>query len=175
MNTTIALWTRAFKSWLPACLLTAMLMAPPSSRPAAAQGISFSSVSGDGANIFSPTYIVPKGIFLDTLTYHHYDETADVFDSQGAKRDSIEITSQSVNEAIAYGITDRFDVQVGMGNYPEFRTKTTGLTGNTTTTNASGVTDPTIAAAYRLQSQNYRHPVNWDIEAAYSPNAFDKK
>jgi hypothetical protein len=85
MNTTIALWTRATKSWLLACLLTGVLMAPPSSKPAGAQGISFSSVSGDGANIFSPTYIVPKGMFLDTLTYHNYDEAADVYASQGAK------------------------------------------------------------------------------------------
>lgn len=131
-----------------------------------------SFVSGDTQeDATDPSFFLKKGQFSETTFYRYGATTADNYNYLGIKTGDFSQNEQNINQALAYGVTDRFMVTVNDTYNPTDITKVTSMSGTTTDRSSSGFTDPVITGKYRVVVQNPSF-ISWDIFTGYSPNIF---
>lgn len=136
------------------------------STPAAAD-----SVSNDN-DITDPSFLLTRHQASEITAYSYALENGDGYNYLGGRDSSFEEKTQTITQYLSYAFTDRLNVTISGAYEPTSRTKTTSISGATTDRNDSGFADPTLQAKYRVLTQG-ASSMNWDIQAAYSPNVFD--
>jgi hypothetical protein len=123
----------------------------------------------DASRVVSDPAYLPLGGQLYGSSEYTYGNTGSTTDnSVGAFKSSISTLSNTVNQALEYGVTRDFALRVS-DSYEWPSTTTSYADGAVTVTHSDGFIDPTFEAIWRALDQQ-DHPVNWDLLATYAPN-----
>ncbi len=120
-----------------------------------------------------PAYLPQQGQVFGSTGYTHARTTGEVDNYLGAPNRSFTVTSNSLAQDLAYGITDDLTVRIDE-TYARNGTQNDFTSGTSTTTNANGFGDPAFGLTWRMLDQKV-HPVSWDLIGTYSPNLMDAK
>lgn len=89
----------------------------------------------------------------------------------GVETGSFTASDRTFDQTLAYGITNTLTVRMAMGYAANTRDSTSAATGDVTVGNASGFSDQTFSATYRLLDGSRSSPI-FDVTGSYSPNVF---
>lgn len=123
--------------------------------------------------VSDPLYLPVKGEVYGATAYSFTQPTGENFKA-GVETSSFSADDHSVNQTLAYGLTDRLTMRLGFGYGVNDRDSTAAATGDVTVGNASGWNDPTFSATYRLFDEPFS-PLIVDVTGGYSPDLMDAK
>ena len=132
-------------------------------------------MASDSARIVSdPLYLPLQGQFYGATGYQYGSLSRDTYDSTGARSDTTNVTTNTLDQTFLYGITDDFALRFNWG-YDLSRDASVHPVGGTAVKrDGSGWTDPQFGLIYRVMDQR-DNPLTLDVHADYSPNAFPAK
>lgn len=120
--------------------------------------------------ISDPMYLPLQGQVYGTTAYTYTDGFHDSYNHLGANTSKNNNYGNTFTQSFAYGITDDVDVVLS-DSYAFGDTDSDSLrTGATTTSNSTGLTDPTLSLTYRYVDQRHNAPFSADLFASYSPD-----
>jgi hypothetical protein len=156
-------------SWFFGALLSAIAFLP---LPAQAQTNSQGPFDPVDTRIVSdPFYLPLKGEVYGATVYTLNSPKGDNFKA-GVQTGSFQSSNNLIDQTLALGVARDFTIRAVMGYASNHRDSTSVATGDVTTGNSSGFSDPTFSATYRLLEQ-LRSPIILDLTASYSPNLID--
>jgi len=120
-----------------------------------------------------PSFLPKHGQLEGTTTYQYDDFSDDVNNASGAKFVSQTQKTSSINQDLAFGLSDRLAIRGSIG-YAASRLSDDYTTGQTYKFDSNGGSDPWLAVSYRLIEQK-ASPVSIDAFIEYSPDLFDAK
>ena len=123
--------------------------------------------------VSDPLYLPYAGQIFGSTEYVYGDSSQDIYDAAHARTATQRIDSNQITQTFRYGITNELSVFGDIGYDPSVTTKTTTAAGHTSAS-SEGWTDPEFGLTYRVLDQA-RGPVDWDLSASYSPDAFDAR
>jgi hypothetical protein len=118
-----------------------------------------------------PTYLPLKGQIYGDTGYDYGSSTTDTTTAAGPafRRD----WTNTYHQSLAYGVTDRLSVNLGM-NYVTDHDRSTSAAGVVSGAGRGGFDNPSFGAAYRVIDQT-DHPFSLDLRASYAPDVFPAK
>jgi hypothetical protein len=128
----------------------------------------FPARAQDARIISDPLYLPLKGEIYGATVYTLSEPQGDN-SKNGVQTGSFKSSNNLVTQTIAFGVTNDFTIRVAAGYGSNTRDSTAAATGDVTTGNSSGFTDPTVSATYRIVD-GVRSPVIVDLGASYSPD-----
>src|SRR5579871_11991 len=123
--------------------------------------------------VSDPLFLPLRGQFYGSTVYtldqpHGMNFKADV------NTGSFDASNSDINQMVEYGLANRVAVRFAIGYATHSRDSTAAATGDVTTGNSSGFSDPSVSVTYRFLDQP-RSPIILDMTAAYSPDVFASK
>jgi hypothetical protein len=118
--------------------------------------------------ISDPSYLPLQGQLFGSTEYSYGNTGSNTNNYQNTLASSNNTISNTINQTLAYSITDDFTLRVS-GSYEWLNSTTTSTTGANTGTNSNGFNDPTLGVTWRVLDES-QHLLNWDLIGAYSPN-----
>lgn len=123
----------------------------------------------DPSRILSDLAYLPKqDQFVSTTSYSFTRTAGDVYDYQGAPKNSFITTSNLLSQTYANGINDDLTLRITAA-YGNNSTTSHLATGTSTTTHAYGMDDPVLEMVWRVLDQS-GHMMNWDLIGSYAPD-----
>jgi len=147
-----------------AVLSSGLLLAPGAAR--AQTTTDFRIVSDP---LFLPLKGQLYGMTSDALSMPHGDNF-----KAGVQTGSFNASDNHLDQTLALGLANRLTVRAAFGYSNNERDSTAAATGDVTTGNASGWTDPTVSLTYRVLDEP-RAPLIFDLTAVYSPDVLTAK
>jgi hypothetical protein len=123
--------------------------------------------------VSDPLYLPVKGEVYGATVYTFSRPTGENFKA-GVETGSFSADDHSVNQTLAYGLSDRLTVRLGFGYGVNDRDSTAASTGDVTVGDARGWNDPSFSATYRLFDEP-SSPLIVDVTGGYSPDLIDAK
>ena len=123
--------------------------------------------------VSDPLYLPLKGQIYGVTAYTLDMPKGDNFKA-GVNTGSFRSSNNLINQTLAYGLLNDLTIRLTMGYGINQRDSTAATTGDVTTGNASGFSDPTFSATYRVL-EALRSPVILDLTAFYSPDSIAAK
>jgi hypothetical protein len=123
--------------------------------------------------ISDPLYLPLEGEIYGATGYSYGSTNQDIFNSTGARTDSVDINLSTLSQEVLYGLTDDFALHLNWG-YGWRDVTRHSVAGNATERSSSGWSDPGFGLTYRLMDQR-ESPLTFDLRADYSPDAFPAK
>jgi hypothetical protein len=118
-----------------------------------------------------PLYLPPKGQVYGVTAYTLDMPKGDNFKA-GVTTGSFKASDNLINQTLAYGLLNNLTVRLSLGYGIDNRDSTAATTGDVTTGNARGFSDPTVSATFRVLDEP-RSPLILNLTTSYSPDAFE--
>ncbi len=135
-------------------------------------GVQAFDFTPDASRVVSDPSYLPLGGQLYGSTEYTYGNTGSNTDnSLGALKSSNSTLSNTVNQALEYGLTSDFALRVS-DSYEWPSSTTSYPDGTIMVTHSDGFIDPTFEAIWRALDQK-DHAMNWDLLVTYAPNLFN--
>jgi hypothetical protein len=123
--------------------------------------------------VSDPLYLPLKGQVYGVTAYTLDMPKGDNYKA-GVKTGSFQSSDSLINQTLAYGLLNDLTIRLAMGYGVNQRDLTAETTGDVTTGNASGFSDPILSATYRVLDE-IRSPAIVDLTGSYSPDAITSK
>ncbi|HEY6578298.1 MAG TPA: hypothetical protein VIY09_03170 [Rhizomicrobium sp.] len=125
-----------------------------------------------GRILSDPNYLPMTGQIYGTTAYTHGWTDGISTDYAGAETSSFHIGANTLDQLLAYGVTDDLSVNASLQYVPINYREIDYANGRSQTLDSSGISDPTFGATYRLLDQS-AFPVDLDLVGSYTPNLID--
>ena len=146
-------------------MISAALICPPVA--ACAQALDLTPYPG--RILSDPNFLPLTGQFYGTTAYAHGWTDGNSANYAGVETSSFHINTNTIDQFLAYGITDDITIDASLDDSPINYRETDYTSGRSATLNSSGISDPTFGATWRLFDQNV-YPVDLDMLGSYTPN-----
>jgi hypothetical protein len=124
----------------------------------------------DASRILSdPTYLPLAGQIYGDTAYTHTWTNGSSSNAAGAETSSFHVNTNTIDQALGYGITDDLTIGASIEYDPSSWRDTTNANGATATLFSSGLTDPSFGLTWRALDQSV-YPASLDFFGSYSPN-----
>lgn len=119
-----------------------------------------------------PNFLPLAGQFYGTTAYSHGWVSGNSDNYLGDQTSSFHVNTNTLEQLLAFGITDDLMVDASIQYAPENYRETDYASGQSTTIDSSGFNDPTFGATWRVLDQAAA-PVNFDLLGSYTPDWID--
>lgn len=134
---------------------------------ALAQAIDLTPYSG--RILSDPEYLPLTGQIYGTTSYNHGWFDGDSIRGPGTEFSTFHVGTNTINQTLAYGITDDFSVNASIAYTPGESREIDYTGGQRSIIDSSGFADPTFGATWRVLDQA-TWPANFDLFGSYSPD-----
>lgn len=124
--------------------------------------------------ISDPLFLPHDGQFYGATSWDWSSTSQDIFNALGAPDSRAQITGNSLNQDLQYGLTDDLALRFDWG-YDWRNVSRHPVSGGLVTRSSSGWTDPSFGLTWRAIDQAGGGPFSLDLRADYSPDAFPAK
>lgn len=127
----------------------------------------------DAGRILSdPNFLPYTGQLYGTTSYAHGWTSGNSANSLGAETSSFHINTNTLDQFLAFGITDDLSVNASVSYAPTDYREINYAGGRSASLDSSGFSDPTFGATWRVLDQK-SWPVDLDLLGSYTPDWID--
>ena len=137
--------------------------------PAMAEAQAVDLTPYSGRILSDPEFLPLAGQIYGTSAYTHGWVSGNSVDYLGVETSTFNINTNTLDQMLAYGITDDVSVNASMQYVPANYREADRINGTTAYFESSGFSDPTFGLTWRAIDQGV-YPVNLDLFGSYTPD-----